>query len=54
MFSFFIYLGGKTPDPSAKGRGYADIMGEIHVRNAKVRFLLLENQFWKITYYFLD
>jgi hypothetical protein len=31
-----IYLGGKTPDPQAKGRSYAEIMGEVTLRNAKV------------------
>lgn len=27
--------GGKTPDPHAKGRSYAEIMGDVHLRNAK-------------------
>ncbi len=34
-----IYLGGKTPDPQSKARSYAEIMGEVNVRNAKVRFI---------------
>ncbi len=29
-------LGGKTPDPQSKARSYAEIMGEVAVRNAKV------------------
>ena len=33
---FLVCLGGKTPDPHAKGRGYAEIMGEVVLRNAKV------------------
>jgi hypothetical protein len=38
-FNFFICLGGKTPDPQSKARTYAEIMGEINVRNAKVRLI---------------
>lgn len=30
------YLGGKTPDPHSKARGYAEIMGETNLKNAKV------------------
>jgi hypothetical protein len=31
-----VFLGGKTPDPHAKGRSYAEIMGEVAIQNAKV------------------
>jgi len=46
IISIWFIIGGKTPDPQSKARSYAEIMGEIAVRNAKVRFTY-ENS-WKI------